>query len=64
MSSSLSLSVGFSIQDEAIDVVAVVVVIAVVVEASAPKVYPRVTLASASLICSEHVRKLKRPNPS
>ncbi len=57
MSSSLSLSVRFSIQDEAIDVVTVVV--AVVVEAPAPKVYPRVTLASASTLSGSVVRTLR-----
>ncbi len=52
-SSSLSLSVRFSIQDEAMDVVAAVV------EASAPKVYPRVTLASASTLSGSVVGTLR-----
>ncbi len=40
------MSVGFSIQDEAM----VFATVVVVVEASAPKAYPRVALASASYI--------------
>ncbi len=38
---------------------AVVVVVVVVVEASAPKVYPRVTLASASTLSGSVVRTLR-----
>ncbi len=37
----------------------VVVVVVVVVDASAPKVYPRVTLASASTLSASVVRTLR-----
>ncbi len=37
----------------------VVVVVVVVIEASAPKVYPRVTLASASTLLRSLVRALR-----
>ncbi len=39
--------------DTDVSAVVVVVVVVVVVEASAPKVYPRVTLASASTLSGE-----------
>ncbi len=38
-------------------VVVVVIVVAVIVEASAPKVYPRVTLASAGTLSESVVRR-------
>ncbi len=52
-------TVGTGVVAIAVVVVVVVVVVIVVVEASAPKVYPRVTLASASTLSGSEVMTLR-----